>query len=129
MLTKYIPLKIHSQYLSDVCIRSMCVCGINLLVFILPSLTKILYWKRDHGGPLSDIRHVGDLGNIEADATGAAVVRISDRHVTLVGPNSAIGRAIVVHATADDLGLGGDAGSVTTGNAGGRVGCGVIGRA
>ena len=40
-----------------------------------------------------------------------------------------IGRAIVVHAEADDLGLGGNEGSLRTGNAGGRVGCGVIGQA
>ena len=38
-----------------------------------------------------------------------------------------IGRAIVVHAREDDLGQGGDEGSLKTGNAGGRVGCCVIG--
>ena len=43
------------------------------------------------------------------------------------GERSIIGRAIVVHEGIDDLGLGGNEGSKTTGNAGGRVGCGVIG--
>ena len=36
------------------------------------------------------------------------------------------GKAIVVHAGEDDLGLGGDDGSLATGNAGGRKACGVI---
>ena len=37
-----------------------------------------------------------------------------------------MGRAIVVHALEDDLGLGGDEESKKTGNAGARVGCGLI---
>ena len=37
-----------------------------------------------------------------------------------------LGKAIVVHAGEDDLGLGGDDGSLATGNAGGRMACGVI---
>lgn len=57
------------------------------------------------------------------------MVDIVDDLVSLVGPNSVIGRAVVVHSGTDDLGLRGDEGSLKTGNAGGRVGCGVIGRA
>lgn len=38
-------------------------------------------------------------------------------------PAYIIGRAIVVHADEDDLGLGGAADSLTTGNAGARVAC------
>ena len=41
-------------------------------------------------------------------------------------PNTIAGRAIVVHAGEDDLGLGGNPGSVASGNAGSRVACGVI---
>ena len=50
-----------------------------------------------------------------------------DHLVKLIGPLSVIGRAVVVHADRDDLGKGGHELSLTTGNAGGRVACGVIG--
>ncbi|MPC72813.1 Superoxide dismutase [Cu-Zn] [Portunus trituberculatus] len=84
-------------------------------------------YMRDHGSPIHLERHVGDLGNILADQSGVAHVNITDPLVTLVGPRSVIGRAIVVHAGEDDLGGGGHPSSLKTGNAGGRVGCGVIG--
>jgi len=41
----------------------------------------------------------------------------------LEGKNSIVGRAVVLHAGQDDLGQGGDDGSVATGNAGARVAC------
>ncbi len=70
---------------------------------------------------------MGDLGNVEVEADGKDVaVVIRDSHVSLVGPHSIMDRAFVVHAGEDDLGLGGDDGSVKTGNAGGRVACGVV---
>lgn len=83
--------------------------------------------KKEHGAPDADVRHVGDLGNIEADAKGSAKINIKDSQISLKGPNSIIGRTVVVHADVDDLGLGGHELSKTTGNAGGRIGCGVIG--
>ena len=76
-----------------------------------------------HGGPSASIRHIGDLGNIFADDNGEAAVNITDSIASLTGATSVVGRAIVVHATVDDLGQGGDTGSLTTGNAGGRLGC------
>jgi superoxide dismutase, Cu-Zn family len=45
----------------------------------------------------------------------------------LNGPLSIVGRALVIHADPDDLGLGGVELSKTTGNAGARSACGVIG--
>ncbi|NP_001037084.1 superoxide dismutase [Cu-Zn] [Bombyx mori] len=86
--------------------------------------------KQDHGGPSSAVRHVGDLGNIEAiEDSGVTKVSIQDSQISLHGPNSIIGRTLVVHADPDDLGLGGHELSKTTGNAGGRIACGVIGLA
>ncbi|KAA0203741.1 Superoxide dismutase-like [Hyalella azteca] len=86
-------------------------------------------FERVHGAPHDHVRHVGDLGNIVANERGEALVDITDHQVTLVGPNSVVGRAFVVHEGRDDLGQGGHETSKTTGNAGGRVGCGVIARA
>ncbi|XP_068231427.1 uncharacterized protein [Palaemon carinicauda] len=77
-----------------------------------------------HGAPDSDIRHVGDLGNIEVDENGELHgYVIDDDKVAFNGANSIIGKALVVHAGVDDLGQGGDAGSLSTGNAGGRLAC------
>ena len=45
----------------------------------------------------------------------------------LHGEFSVIGRSCVTHAGIDDLGNGGNEESLKTGNAGGRVACGVIG--
>ena len=50
-----------------------------------------------------------------------------DSFISLSGSNSIIGRSLVVHAEPDDLGQGGHELSKTTGNAGARSGCGIIG--
>ncbi|KAJ1355323.1 hypothetical protein KIN20_012668 [Parelaphostrongylus tenuis] len=72
-------------------------------------------------------RHVGDLGNLMTPAQGPTQVSISDSLMTFVGLRGVIGRALVIHAMIDDLGRGGVPASLTTGNAGGRLACGVIG--
>lgn len=82
---------------------------------------------KEHGGPKDDNRHAGDLGNIEADDSGVAKIDITDAHIPLSGDNSIIGRAVVVHKDGDDLGTGGFEDSKTTGHAGARLACGVIG--
>ncbi|KHN73295.1 Extracellular superoxide dismutase [Cu-Zn], partial [Toxocara canis] len=85
---------------------------------------------RNHGAPglmFPTIRHVGDLGNIQADGNGVATISSTFLRVGLVGPFSIIGRTLIVHAMRDDLGLGGAPDSTTTGNAGRRVACGIIG--
>jgi Cu-Zn family superoxide dismutase len=66
-------------------------------------------------------RHIGDLGNLEADANGSARVDFVDAQLQLAGPHSIIGRAVIVQEKADDLK------SQPTGDAGGRVAGGVIG--
>ena len=78
----------------------------------------------DHGD--LDQGHVGDLGNIVADRSGTATVKIVAERIDLTGEQSVVGRGIVVHADPDDLGQGGDAESLKTGNAGDRLACGVI---
>ncbi|XP_075220760.1 superoxide dismutase [Cu-Zn]-like [Lycorma delicatula] len=83
--------------------------------------------KKNHGGPTDEIRHVGDLGNIYAEDNGIAQIAITDKVISLSGKNSIIGRGVVVHSDQDDLGRGGFADSLTTGHAGTRVSCGVIG--
>ena len=45
----------------------------------------------------------------------------------ITGDRSIIGRTMVIHADVDDLGKGGHELSKSTGNAGGRLACGVIG--
>ena len=82
-----------------------------------------------HGSPTDPhtSRHFGDLGNVTADANGVAEVNITDKLVSLTGVNSVIGRAVVVHADEDDLGRGTFPDSKTTGHAGARLACGVIG--
>ena len=83
----------------------------------------------NHGGPEDAIRHVGDLGNVQADADGNGIYERMDREVKLSGPLSVVGRACVLHKDRDDLGKGGHPLSLTTGNAGARIACGVIGMA
>ncbi|XP_063593948.1 uncharacterized protein LOC134770958 [Penaeus indicus] len=83
--------------------------------------------KRLHGSPDDRERHVGDLGNVLADADGIAKVNITDPIISLTGPFSVIGRALDVHAGEDDLGDGGDEKSLKGGNAGRRLACGVVG--
>ncbi|KAM0731348.1 Superoxide dismutase [Cu-Zn], chloroplastic [Formica fusca] len=80
-----------------------------------------------HGGPDDTVRHVGDLGNVQANSEGEAMINITDNIISLSGPNNILGRAIVVHSAEDDLGKGNHTLSSTTGNAGDRWACGVIG--
>jgi Cu-Zn family superoxide dismutase len=83
-----------------------------------------------HGAPSNtpDKRHFGDLGNFEANAQGIVQVRIRDKLISFFGNNSIKDNALtfVVHEKQDDLGLGGNADSLKTGNCGSRLSCGVI---
>jgi Cu-Zn family superoxide dismutase len=74
-----------------------------------------------HGAPTANMRHVGDLGNIEAGADGTATIDLKDAQLALSGMHGIVGRAVIVHAKADDLK------TQPTGDAGGRLACGVIG--
>jgi superoxide dismutase, Cu-Zn family len=74
-----------------------------------------------HGGPSATMRHVGDLGNIQADDKGKAHLELTDKDITFSGRHSIIGHAVVIHANEDDLK------TPPAGNAGPRIACGVIG--
>ncbi|XP_011551442.3 superoxide dismutase [Cu-Zn] 2 isoform X1 [Plutella xylostella] len=82
---------------------------------------------KNHGHPNDEDRHVGDLGNLEFDENRIGRVDFVDSKICLTGPHSILGRAIVLHEKADDFGRSSHPDSKKTGNAGGRVACGVIG--
>ncbi len=107
-------------------------------------------YNKNHGGPTSKERHVGDLGNLIADNKGNCKCKFTDSKIKLKGKNSIIGRSVVIHEFEDDLGQGGlveynytknnktyniieivdikkREESLKTGNAGNRIACGVIG--
>lgn len=78
--------------------------------------------NRPHGGPDSSIdqRHIGDLGNLEANKEGIAQYNRVDSVISLKGEHSIIGKSVIVHADPDDLK------TQPTGNAGKKIGCGEI---
>ena len=66
-------------------------------------------------------RHAGDLPNLRSDADGNATYAAETTLLTVrPGATSVVGRAIVVHANADDYA------SQPAGNAGPRIACGLI---
>jgi Cu-Zn family superoxide dismutase len=74
-----------------------------------------------HALPDKEERHAGDFGNLESDQNGNANFKLTVDNISLAGRLSPIiGRAVVVHAKADD-------GSQPSGNAGDRIAVGVIG--
>ena len=95
-------------------------------------------YNKVHGGPKSQVRHVGDLGNLTANRHGVVRKTFVDSVIALHGRANIVGRAVVIHERPDDLGKGGTKGATVvdptlhaesqrTGNAGPRVACGVIG--
>ncbi len=76
-----------------------------------------------HGLTSQNNRHAGDLGNLQADDKGKAHYEVIVENISLVGlKNPIIGRAVIIHAKADD-------GGQPVGNAGARIAQGVIGLA
>jgi Cu-Zn family superoxide dismutase len=81
--------------------------------------------NKKHGLMVADGPHAGDMPNLHIPASGELVVELLNSNVTLEKgkPNSvfdADGSAVVIHAAVDDYK------TDPTGNAGGRIGCGVI---
>ncbi len=75
-----------------------------------------------HGRAGAGAHHAGDMDNLQANGEGVVNVDVHLRGVTLGGggANDIAGRALVVHAGADDYR------SQPAGNAGARVACAVI---
>jgi Cu-Zn family superoxide dismutase len=74
-----------------------------------------------HGGPGQAESHAGDLGNITVGEDGTGSLELTSTAITVdPGPNSVVGRTVILHEQADDLE------SQPTGAAGGRIACGVI---
>jgi len=83
---------------------------------------------KNHGCPGLKERHVGDLGNIETNGKGEAKYVFYDNVIKLRGTKcNIIGRGLIIHEGEDDCGVGGNAESLKTGNAGKRIACAVIG--
>lgn len=77
--------------------------------------------QEKHGGPDSPHHHLGDLGNLEADANGHAKLEGVVKDVCLVGDNHCIvGKSVIIHAKEDDLK------TDPSGKSGGRIAGGVI---
>ena len=76
----------------------------------------------DHGKWTSSPHHLGDLGNLQTDASGAATFELTTDAWSIGSgaPDDIVNHAVVVHAMADDFT------TQPTGNAGGRIACGVI---
>jgi len=51
---------------------------------------------KTHGAPNDDVRHVGDLGNIEALGSSVTKINFNDPIISLSGPLNIIGRTVVV---------------------------------
>jgi Cu-Zn family superoxide dismutase len=85
-------------------------------------------YGKTHGCPGMSERHVGDLGNIKTNSKGEAKYSFNDNVIKLRGTKSnIIGRGLIIHEDEDDCGMGGNAESLKTGNAGKRIACAVIG--
>jgi Cu-Zn family superoxide dismutase len=76
--------------------------------------------KHEHGKPGDPKAHPGDMGNIKADGTGMAMAEVTLPDASITGKNAILGRGVIVHEKKDDF-------TQPTGNAGGRIACGVIG--
>jgi Cu-Zn family superoxide dismutase len=75
-----------------------------------------------HGGPDSAKHHAGDLGNLQADSTGMAMLDTTVHGATIGGggDNDIVGKSVIVHGGEDDLK------SNPAGNSGPRIAGGII---
>ena len=76
----------------------------------------------NHGKWVASPFHRGDIGNIEVGADGKGEFTLTTDLWTIGGApeTDVVGKGVIIHAKADDFT------TQPTGNAGGRVGCGVV---
>lgn len=76
---------------------------------------------KPHGHPSSSQRHAGDLPALKADKRGRGKVDVTVDGISIGGgAGNIVGRTMIIHADPDDYK------TQPTGNAGGRLACGVI---
>ena len=75
----------------------------------------------DHGLPPTEMRHLGDLGNLQVgkDGKGHLEITIAGANLSKGDKMSFLGRGIIIHEKLDN-------GGQPAGNAGKRIGCGEI---
>lgn len=73
-----------------------------------------------HGCPPGESRHVGDFNNVRVREDGTGTLEITTPLVSLAGPSSVVGKAVILHQGADDCT------SQPSGQSGDRIACGVI---
>ena len=85
-------------------------------------------YNKNHGGREDENRHVGDLGNLEADKNGEVNLVFEDNIIKLRGNDAnIIGRGLIIHQDKDDCGKGNNDATLINGNAGKRIACSIIG--
>ena len=75
--------------------------------------------KLPHGKP-GISSHIGDLGNLVTDKDGYAFYEFESDQIELTGNHSIVGKAVIIHSGQDDMI------SQPSGDAGNRIGCGVL---
>ncbi len=74
-----------------------------------------------HGDHAAGPHHAGDMPNLKADASGTAVADVTLKGLGIgSGAADIVGKGVIVHANPDDYR------TQPTGNAGGRLACGVV---
>lgn len=72
-----------------------------------------------HALPTKAERHAGDMGNLKSNAKGVVTWKGDFENFSLQGTESVVGRGVILHEKADQ-------GTQPSGDAGGRIACGVV---